>query len=439
MKRSRWMRHLAALAALALVVAACNGDDVTDDDVDVEAPDDEEDEAIEDEEPEDEETEEEPEAVDAPGLVIGYILPESGPLAFLGPPQIQGVELALEDINAAGGVLGEEVTLLSGDEAGDEAVARETAERLIAEGVHAVVGAAASGMSLAFIDALHDNEIVQCSASNTSPAFSDHESNAFYFRTAPPDDGQGPIMAELVIGDGHASAAVMARADDYGQNLLSLTAENLEAQGAEVTAEVVYDPEAATFDAEVGEAIADNPDAVIVIGFDEGAQVLAGLIEAGYTPEQLYGADGMKSDDLAELVDPDNPNVLDGMQGTAPSAALEFNERLIERLPDTNAIYGGQAYDCTVVIALAAEAAGSTDPSEFRDFMVEVVGDGTTCTSFEECRDLLEAGEEIDYDGASGGIGWTGPGADPASVTYEVWVIDDGGTTSQVSAQDVEL
>jgi ABC-type branched-subunit amino acid transport system substrate-binding protein len=430
MKRTVWLRYLAMMAVFALVAAACG-------------PGEDEDVAAEPDPVEDEEPDEEPEApeepVDADGLVIGYILPESGPLAFLGPPQIQAVEMAIEDINAAGGVLGADVTLRSGDEAGDEAVAREAAERLIAEGVHAIVGAAASGMSLAFIDALHDNEIVQCSGSNTSPAFTDHEFNAFYFRTAPPDDGQGPIMAETIIGDGHQSAAVMSRADDYGRNLLELTAENLEAQGAEVTAQVVYDPEAPSFDADVAEAIADNPDAVVVVGFDEGWQVIATLIEAGYEPSQLYGADGMKSNDGWEFVDPDNPDVVTGMKGTAPSASVEFNERLVERLPDDNAIFGGQAYDCAIAIALAAEAAGTTDPSVFVDYMTQVVADGTPCESFAECKELLEAGEDIDYNGASGGIGWTAAGADPASVTYEVWEVMEGGQVVQIDAQDVDL
>jgi branched-chain amino acid transport system substrate-binding protein len=421
MKRSLWLRRGAAVTALALAAAACGTDDpgVEPEDDAVDAVDDGE--AVGD------------------GLVIGYILPESGPLAFLGPPQIQGVELAIEDINAAGGVLGQPVTLLTGDEAGDEAAAREAAERLIGEGVHAIVGAAASGMSLAFIDALHDNQIVQCSASNTSPAFTDHESNAFYYRTAPPDDGQAPLLAEMVIGDAHASVALMARADDYGRNLLELTSAELDAQGAEVTAEVVYDPEAATFDAEVQEAIAGSPDGVIVIGFDEGAQVLAGLIEAGYEPGQLYGADGMKSGDLASLTDPDNPAVLDGMKGTAPSAALEFNERLFERLPDENAIYGGQAYDCTIAIALAAQAAGSTDPSVFVEFMVPISDGGTQCESFADCLAALEAGDEIDYDGPSGPIAWTAAGADPGFATYEVWQIDEEGAVSQIDAVDVEL
>lgn len=411
---------MAAVAAAALLVAACGP---ADDPVATPDPDDTPAET----------------PVEGDGLVIGYILPESGPLAFLGPPQIEAVKLAIEDINAAGGVLGQQVTLLSGDEAGDEALARAAAERLIAEGVHAIVGAAASGMSLAFLDALYDNQIVQCSASNTSPAFTDHEQNAFYFRTAPPDDGQAPVLAETIIGDGHTTVAVLARADDYGRNLLDLTVSELEAQGAEVTASFTYDPEAATFDAEVQQAIAGNPDAVVVIGFDEGAQVLAGLIEAGYEPSQLYGADGMKSGDLATMVDPDNPAVLDGMKGTAPSAALEFNQRLAERLPDENAIYGGQAYDCTVAIALAAQAAGTTDPSVFVDFMVQVVNDGTTCTSFAECLELLEAGEDIDYDGPSGPIGWTAAGADPAFATYEVWQIDAEGAVHQIDAFDVEL
>lgn len=427
MKRTLWLRYVAMLAALALVVAACGADDEPEP----------EPEPAPAEEPDD--TEEPDAAPVGDGLVMGYILPESGPLAFLGPPQIEAVNLAIEDINAAGGVLGADVTLLPGDEAGDEAVAREAAERLIAEGVNAVVGAAASGMSLAFIDALHDNQIVQCSGSNTSPAFTDHEFNAFYFRTAPPDDGQGPIMAETVIGDGHTSAAVMARADDYGRNLLELTTANLEAQGAEVTAQVVYDPEAPTFDADVAEATADNPDAVVVVGFDEGWQVIATLIEAGYEPGQLYGADGMKSNDGWEFVDPDNPDVVTGMKGTAPSASVEFNQRLVERLPDDNAIFGGQAYDCAIAIALAAEAAGTTDPAVFVDYMTVVVSDGTPCTSFAECKELLEAGEDIDYNGASGGISWTAVGADPSSVTYEVWEVQEGGQVVQIDAVDVDL
>ena len=111
-------------------------------------------------------------------------------------------------------------------------------------------------------------------------------------------------------------------------------------------------------------------------------------------------------------------------------------------MPQVNVlpIYGGQAYDCTIAIALAAQAAGSTDPSVFVDQMIPITSEpGTKCSSFAECSELLAAGDEIDYDGPSGPIAWAAAGADPAFATYEVWQIDDEGGIAQIDAVDVEL
>lgn len=405
MMKTRSTRAVVALTAAAMLLAACGGDQRDD-----------------------------------TQLTLGYILPESGPLAFLGPPQIEAVKLAVADINAAGGVLGKEVILIGGDEAGDEAIARQTAERLIGEGVNAVVGAAASGMTLATISLFHDNQVVMCSASNTSPALTDHESNAFYFRTAPPDQGQSPILAERIVQDGYRSVAILARSDDYGRSFLDLLTADLQSQGATVTAGVVYDANAASFTADVQQAVAGNPDAVIIIGFDESAQVIQGLLEAGYTADRLYGADGNKSNDLAAIVNPANPGVLAGFTGTAPGAGKEFSDRLAPLLPNPNTIYGGQAYDCAVAIALAIIAAGTADPTVFVNQMTEVVGNGgTVCTSFAECKGLLEAGQTIDYDGPSGPIEWRSSGAMPSFATYEIWQTQADGSVAQIDSAFAQL
>jgi branched-chain amino acid transport system substrate-binding protein len=401
----RSTRAVVALAATAVLVAACGGDQRDDSQ-----------------------------------LSLGYLLPESGPLAFLGPPQIEAVRLAVADINAAGGVLGKDVKLTSSDEAGDEAIARQSAERLIGEGVQAVVGAAASGMTLATISLFHDNQVVMCSASNTSPALTDHESNAFYFRTAPPDQGQTPVLAERIVQDGKRRVAILARSDDYGRSFLDLLSDNLVSQGATVTAAVVYDANASSFTGDVQQAIAGNPDAVVIIGFDESAQVIQGLLEAGYTADQLYGADGNKSNELAAIVDPANPGVLAGFTGTAPGADKDFSDRLAPLLPNPNTIYGGQAYDCAIAIALAVIAAGTADPEVFVAQMTEVVGNGgTKCTAFAECKALLEAGEAIDYDGPSGPIEWRSSGAMPSFATYEIWQTQADGSVAQIGSTAVQL
>jgi branched-chain amino acid transport system substrate-binding protein len=161
-------------------------------------------------------------------LKVGYVLPETGQLAFLGPPQIQGLRLAVAAINADGGVLGKKIPApLAGDEAGDQAVAQQSADRVLAGGVQAVVGAAASGMTLAIIDKITGAQVVECSASNTAPTFTTYRDDGYYFRTAPSDALQGPVLADTIVSDGHSKLAIVARADDYGKGLAASTAKSM--------------------------------------------------------------------------------------------------------------------------------------------------------------------------------------------------------------------
>ncbi len=443
MQRSTWMRRFAAVTAAALLATACGGDDDTGSEATPEPT------ASESSEPMATETmgsETETEAAapnEANGtLEFGYILPETGPLAFLGPPQIEAVKLAVDEINAAGGVLGNDVSVSSGDEAGDPTVAAQSAQRLLGEGVDAIVGAASSGMSLSFIDAVTGAGVAQCSASNTSPTFTDYSDNGLYFRTAPTDALQGPVLAETIVADGHTNVAILARADDYGQGLLNATKAALEEQGATVVAEIVYDPEAANFDSEVQQVANAGADAVALIAFDEGAQLLTGMIEAGVGPQDVavYGADGLRSNDLAGLVDPNDPAVLDGMKGTAPAG--EASEEFLTRFKDASGLedttYAAQAYDCTILMALGAVAAQSDAGADLAAKVVEVSKGGTKCTSFEECAGLLADGEDIDYDGASGSVDFVDAG-EPETGTYEVWAIDAEGKVSTVSTQESTL
>lgn len=445
MKRSHWVRRTAVVMALALAVAACgNGDDPET----TEAT-----EATEEETTDEVDTTEETEGTEetdgteeeaAPGesdgvLSLGYILPESGPLAFLGPPQIEAMQLAVSDINAAGGVFGADVTVSSGDEAGDPTIASESAQRLIGEGVDGIIGAAASGMSLSFVEAVTSAGVLQCSGSNTAPTFTDNDYNGLYFRTAPTDALQGPVLAETMVADGVTNPAILARADDYGQGLMDATIAELENAGATVAAEITYDPEAANFEAEVNEVAGSGADGVAVIAFDEGAQILATMVEAGLGPDNIpvYGADGLKSNDLAGLVDPNDESVLEGMRGTAPGGgdvAADFIERYREETGLEDTTFAPEVYDCTMLIALSAVAAGSDDGAAMGAELVELTTGDTACSSFEECVEALEAGDSIAYQTVSGVVltRTSTNNGEPESGTYEVWEIDDTGTVNTV-------
>jgi branched-chain amino acid transport system substrate-binding protein len=370
-------------------------------------------------------------------LQLGYVLPQTGQLAFLGPPQIQAARYAVAQINEAGGVLGQPVpSVVGGDESDQAAVAQQSADRVLAAGVDALVGAAASGQSLAIIDRVTGAEVVQCSGSNTAPTFTDYGDGGYYFRTAPSDALQGPVLAETIIADGHSQIAIVARADDYGVGLAGATARSLQEAGATVALNETYDPNAQNFDALVQQVRSAQPDAVVVIAFEEGTRVLQGLIEAGLGPDSVgvYGADGLRSENLPELVAPANPAVLAGMKGTAPASATneQFLTNLRQFAPDlTEVQFAPQVFDCVNIIALAAEAAGTDDPTVFKDEIVGVTKDGTKCTSFAECRRLVTEGQDIDYDGVSGPLEFV-PAGEPGTASIEIYRFDQQGQLQTV-------
>ena len=359
-------------------------------------------------------------------LKLGYVLPETGDLAYLGPPQIQAMKFAIKQINDSGGVLGKQIPApVGGDEANDQAIASQSADRVLNSGVQGLIGAAASGMSLAIIDKVTGAQVAQCSGSNTAPTFTGYDDGGFYIRTAPSDALQGPVLADVVTGDGHSKIAIIARADDYGKGLAAATKKSLENGGAEVVLDDTYDPKATNFDATVQKIAAAKPDAVVIIAFEEGKQIIKGLIETGMTPKDtgFYGADGLRSADLAKLVDPKDPGVLAGMKGTAPASAdnPKFTKALKAFAPKLKELqFAPQVYDCVNVIALAAEKSKSTTAADFKAAFNEVTEGGEKCNDFASCKKLLDAGKDVDYDGASGPLDFTDVG-EPGKATIEVY------------------
>lgn len=131
-------------------------------------------------------------------LKIGSILPQTGTLAVLGPPEIAGVDLAVKDINAANAGLKISVTHKdSGDTSTD--IATQSATALLASGVSVIVGAASSGVSKTIIDQITTANVIEISGANTSPDFSNYPDNGYYWRTAPSDVLQGRILGNKIL------------------------------------------------------------------------------------------------------------------------------------------------------------------------------------------------------------------------------------------------
>ncbi|MCZ2828237.1 ABC transporter substrate-binding protein [Modestobacter sp. VKM Ac-2986] len=227
-------------------------------------------------------------ASDTP-LTIGTLLPETGNLAFLGPPEVAGVQLAINDVNAAGGVLGKPVTLVTGD-SGDASTdtATQTVDRLLQSGVNAIVGAASSGVSLTVIDTITQAGVMQISPANTSDQFTEYADQGLYFRTAPPDTLQATALSDLILQDGNNTVGILATNDPYGTGLAENTKNNLVAGGLSEDSiqTVVYDPQAANYDAEVQQMTTFAPDGIVVIGFEESSRIIQGLNTQGVGPQR---------------------------------------------------------------------------------------------------------------------------------------------------------
>jgi ABC-type branched-subunit amino acid transport system substrate-binding protein len=240
-------------------------------------------------------------------LKIGSLLPQTGDLAFLGPPEFAGVELAIADINEAGGVLGAEVEYSAGDSGDDKTdTANRTVDRLInQDDVDAIIGAAATGVTLNVIDTITQAGVVQFSPANTGVALTDKEDNGLYFRNAPPDSLQGPVIADLVLADGAETAYILARDDAYGNGLADVLEGVLNDSGVEVLDKVIYDPAAPSFDSEVNDIKSADPAAIIVIGFNESSKILRTMVEQGIGPGDkfVYGSDGNMGNALGEDFD----------------------------------------------------------------------------------------------------------------------------------------
>lgn len=392
MKRSTTTIRLAAVAAAgALVLAACGGSS------DSEGG-----------------SADKPAAKGDGTLTIGQLLPQTGSLAFLGPPEFAGVDLAIKDINAAGGVNGKDVVGVKGDSGDtDSGIAPAETDKLLKAKSDVIIGAASSGVSLTVIDKIMSAGTVEFSPANTSTAFDegDYSKPDLYFRTAPSDILQGAVLANLLIEDGKQNVAILARQDAYGETLAKEIAKNLKDAGSTVAASVLYSEKNGPGDSQITEIANAKADAIVLVAFEETTTIIPKLIQAGAGPQDVstYFVDGNTANygkgDAASLPD----GTLKGTKGTIPGAEAtsDFKDRLAtvnSKLKDYS--YSAESYDATVTSALAAIVAGDDSGEAIAKELPNVTKGGEKCDSFEACAKLLkdDPKTDIDYDGVSGPI-----------------------------------
>ncbi|GAA1182669.1 ABC transporter substrate-binding protein [Ornithinimicrobium humiphilum] len=415
-------RGIAALTAATLVLAACSG-------------------GGDDPEPSAEDTSAPEESADAGGdatgeagerdltLEVGTVLPQTGSLAFLGPPEEAGVLLAAKHINDAD--LGITVNVTLGDSGDpDNRAYATTVPQLLNAGVNVIVGAASSGVSKLFIDEVVAAERLMISPANTSPDFTTWDDNNLYWRTAPSDLLQGEVLGNLIAQDGVANLGIIYLNDAYGTGLEKVLKETFEAANGSVVASESYNAGDTTFDAQISSVMAQNPDAIALITFEEAKTIIPALDSAGFDTSKLYFVDGNIADYSADF----DAGLLEGSKGTQPGPDLgdEFRDALNEvwtaegndELTDWN--YAAESYDAVILAALAALAANSVDGPDIAAKMQEVsggTGGGEKATDFASAAQIIVDGGVVDYDGPSGPISFDENG-DPTEATIGIFEYD---------------
>jgi branched-chain amino acid transport system substrate-binding protein len=377
-------------------------------------------------------------------LELGQLAPQTGQLSNIVQSLTTPVTMAVDEINAAGGVLDKPVRYTQADDGTDPQVASQSLDRLLnSDKVDAIMGPASSTTMLGIIDKVRSAGVLTCSGSTTSAELTKAKSDGYFFRTAPPDRLQGPALAELVLKDGHSKVGILVRNDSYGVGFGKALDKALKQGGAKVVANVAYDANATNFDADVQKVADKKPDAIIVIGFnDDGAKIVTTMIGKSLGPSQIpiYTADGMQSSKFGMTVDASNPAVVAGIKGTAPAAQpAGVQSPFLAKFAATGVdpIFSGYYYDCAILTALAAEKAKSDDAAKMKTAFAKDVKGKERCNTFADCKRLIDAGKTIRYQGASQvfrNLNKFGT-FEPNAGIYEVWSYD---TSSKVVTQPPE-
>jgi branched-chain amino acid transport system substrate-binding protein len=370
----------------------------------------------------------------AEGARVGALIPLTGGLQAYGEGSLNGIRLAVKEINEAGGVLGGPLELVVGDTQTRAQPAIDAAMRLVSvDGVAGLLGALSSGNTIPVATTVaKPNRIPQISNASTAPAITTLDDDDFLFRTAPSDAYQGVVLANLVENSGIGSVAVLYVNNDYGVGLAEAFEENF---GGTVTSSAAFEPNKASYRGELQSVAGGDPEALLLIAYpdDGGLLILRQSLEEGFFDRFVF-TDGMKT---AQLVDDIGAEFMNGMFGTAAaSVESEASARFAEayeaefgELPPLP--YIDNAYDAAMIMALAIEHAGSTDGTAIRDALREVAnapGEVVGPGDFAKAKELIAAGTAINYEGAAGSHDFDENG--DVTGTFEHWAVMDGAITT---------
>ena len=314
-------------------------------------------------------------------IKIGVNLELSGPVASYGTSEADGIELAVQEINDAGGIDGKEIVLEKVDNKSDNAEATSAAIKLIDQDkVVAIIGAATSGATVAQAEIANSNKTPLISPSGTSPGVTVQDNgavNEFVFRTSFIDPFQGTVAANFAANDLKVKnvAIYIDNASDYSKGLADSFKKDFEAAGGKIVAEESYIAKDTDFRSTLTSIKGKNPEFIFIPGYyEEVGLIIKQAREMGITVP-LMGADGWDSPVLLDLAGADalnNTFTTNHYSSEDPDGIIQnFNDKFEEKygkLPDS---FNALGYDTVYLLADAIERAGGADSVKIQEALAK--------------------------------------------------------------------
>ncbi len=419
---------LALLCVFGVIAAACGDDDDTEtaaeptpaeevaaedapeDDMDMEEP--SADEPADDDMDEPSMDEPADEGMDEPSgdpIKYGFLNGQSGDYGPWGGWALAAAQVAIEELNAAGGVLGRPVELVVEDnQSTPEGAVSGYAKLTEVDNIHALGGIESDGM-LAVFDTVHEQQLPTiCSTCGTTDL--DTTAGDFVFRIIPSDTDNGIIGAQVARDEGYQNVAMLVELSEGtispADVFKSVFTEQI---GGTVTEDVRFDAGRASYSAEVARAFGSNPDAVyIAVGFETGIPILNEWKRRGHQDVPLILTTDLLSPDIAEIV-----GSVEGASAIAAATAYDTvdNPAFDSYVPRFEAIvgdppeigfYDAWQYDQYIILGLAMERAGTTDGAAVAAAIPEVTNPpGVEVFTYADGLAELRAGNDIDYHGTT--------------------------------------
>jgi len=305
-------------------------------------------------------------------IKIGAIQPISGPVSAYGTQSRDSINMAVEEINAKGGVLGKDLqVIVEDDEANPEKSKNAFTKLVTKDKVVGFVGALTSKCSLAITEEAQKRKIIMISPSSTNDAVTD--AGDYIFRACYKDSFQGPVVARYAIDQlkTKTAAILFDNTNDYSVGMKDNFKAEFEKLGGKIVIEESYATGDKDFNAQITKIKTGNPDAIFIPDYYNTVSLIAKQVKQNGINVPMLGADGW--DEIANNAGEEvvgsyysNHYAADAKDADVEKFVSSFKAKYKGQIPNALAAL---AYDATYILAEAIEAAGSTDPEKIKEAM----------------------------------------------------------------------